>query len=104
MEKDAGENLLSRNNGGRMDYFSWHVYVKPERLVETIVVGDYQVQFGQGLVAWQGLSLGKSSEVQQFFRRGAGIRPYSSSGESGFNRGLAFTLLKNNWKFDHILK
>ncbi|MBK7886093.1 MAG: helix-hairpin-helix domain-containing protein [Bacteroidetes bacterium] len=100
MEKDAGENLLSRNNGGRMDYFSWHVYVKPERLVETIVVGDYQVQFGQGLVAWKGLSLGKSSEVQQFFRRGAGIRPYSSSGESGFNRGLAFTLLKQNWKFD----
>lgn len=100
IEKDAGETLLSKNNGGRMDFFSWHVFLKPERLIETIAIGDYQVQYGQGLVAWSGISLGKSSEVQQFYRRGLGIRPYSSSGEAEFKRGIAVSMAVQKWKLD----
>ena len=100
MEKDAGEKLFSRNNGGRMDFFSWHVFMKPNRLVKTLVIGDYQIQFGQGLVVWKGMSLGKSVEVFQTYRRGMGIRPYASSGESGFNRGLAMSLGYKDWTVD----
>ena len=70
MEKDPGEVLFASYNGGRMDFFSWHVFVRPNRFVKTIYFGDYQFQFGQGLVAWNGLSLGKSVDVNQFFRRG----------------------------------
>lgn len=64
--------------------------------IRALAIGDYQVQFGQGLVAWNGISLGKSTEVHQIYRRGLGLRPYSSAGESGFNRGVAIALGKDN--------
>lgn len=89
MEKDAGERFLDRANGGRMDFFSWHVFFRPSTRLKMLALGDYQVQFGQGLVAWNGISLGKSTEVHQVYRRGAGFRSYCSSGESGFYRGVA---------------
>lgn len=92
MEKDAGERFLDRSNGGRMDFFSWHVFFRPSTKLKMLALGDYQVQFGQGLVAWNGISLGKSTEVHQVYRRGAGFRPYSSSGETGFYRGLALAM------------
>ncbi len=92
MEKDAGERFLDRSNGGRIDYFGWHVFFRPSTKVKMMAVGDYQVQFGQGLVAWNGISLGKSTEVHQVYRRGTGFRPYSSSGETGFYRGLALAI------------
>lgn len=100
MEKDPGEVMFAAYNGGRMDYFSWHVFVRPNRIVKTIYFGDYQFQFGQGLVAWNGLSLGKSAEVNQFFRRGMGFRPYASAGESGFNRGIATSISFRDWSVD----
>jgi hypothetical protein len=100
MEKDPGEVLFASYNGGRMDFFSWHVFVRPNRLIKTIYFGDYQFQFGQGLVAWNGLSLGKSPEVNQFFRRGMGFRPYASAGESGFNRGIACSISLRDWSID----
>lgn len=89
MEKDAGEKLFSRASGGRVDFFSWHVFLRPNTRLRQLALGDYQVQFGQGLVAWNGISLGKSSEVHQVYRRGAGFRPYCAAGESGFYRGIA---------------
>lgn len=92
MEKDAGERFLDRSNGGRIDYFGWHVFFRPSTTLKMLALGDYQVQFGQGLVAWNGISLGKSTEVHQVYRRGAGFRPYSSSGETGFYRGIALAL------------
>ena len=89
MEKDAGERMFARANGGRMDFFSWHVFLRPNTRIRQLAIGDYQVQFGQGLVAWNGISLGKSTEVHQVYRRGVGLRPYSSAGEFGYYRGLA---------------
>jgi len=100
MEKDPGEVLFASNNGGRMDYFSWHVFIRPNRMIRTIYFGDYQFQFGQGLVAWNGLSLGKSAEVNQFFRRGMGFRPYASAGEAGYNKGVASSLAFHDWSLD----
>jgi hypothetical protein len=100
MEKDAGERMFARSNGGRMDFFSWHVFLRPSVKIRALAIGDYQVQFGQGLVAWNGISLGKSTEVHQIYRRGLGLRPYSSAGESGFNRGVAISLGKKVWTYD----
>lgn len=100
MEKDPGEVMFAPSKGGRMDFFSWHVFLRPNRFIRTLYFGDYQFQFGQGLVAWNGLSLGKSPEVSQFYRRGMGFRPYASSGESGFNRGVATSLSVANWTLD----
>ncbi len=100
-EKDAGERFFPSNNGGRMDFFSWHVFLRPGSALRTLAIGDYQIQFGQGLTAWNGWSMGKSTDITQFYRRAQGIRPYSSTAEDGFYRGLAMSLVKNNWQLDY---
>jgi len=100
MEKDAGEQWLDRRNGGRVDFFSWHFVLRPSRLLKLIAIGDYQVQFGQGLVAWKGLSLGKGAEVSAACRLPAGITPYGAAAETGFYRGLAVSMGRNAWQTD----
>ncbi|MFM9056311.1 MAG: helix-hairpin-helix domain-containing protein [Bacteroidota bacterium] len=98
-EKDPGEQMISRK-GGRMDFFSWSVMLRPERFVKSICIGDFQVQFGQGLVMWSGVSLGKGNEVTGISRRGVGVRSYNSPGESGFQRGLAVSFSHGAWTLD----
>lgn len=99
MEKDEGETW---SDARRLpaDFRSWHVFIRPGRIIQTLAIGDYQVQFGQGLVAWSGLSFGKSAEVFQVFRRGQGFRPYASPGEAGFMRGAAISAVRGRWQAD----
>ena len=103
MEKDAGEQWLDRRNGGRVDFFSWHLFLRPRRLLKIVAIGDYQVQFGQGLVVWKGLSLGKGAEVSATCRLPAGITPYGAAAENGFYRGLAVSLGRKSWQTDFWL-
>src|SRR3546814_1029555 len=74
------------------DFYSAHLLLKPSRGVfKKIVLGDYLLQFGQGLVLWNGFSLGKGPAALNIARQGRGIRAHSSAGESYFFRGLATT-------------
>lgn len=84
-EKDAGEKNL-------LDFYSFHLQLKNKGNLRNLVVGDYQVQFGQGLVAGAGFFLGKGSEAVTTIRRSnMGVRPYSSLLEGGYFRGVAAT-------------
>jgi len=87
-EKDPGEAFLRQSNKHGFDYTSAFVNLKIGQNDNRIFVGDYHVRFGQGLVAWQGFSMGKSSETTQIFRSAQGIRSYSSTDENQFFRGL----------------
>ena len=60
--------------------------------LEALVLGDYQVSFGQGLTAWSGLSFSKSSDIVSIKKSGSGIQPYSSVDENRFMRGIATTV------------
>lgn len=87
-EKDPGEAFLSQSNKHGFDYNSAFANFRTGKEGNRIFVGDYHVRFGQGLVAWQGFSMGKSSETTQVFRSAQGIRSYSSTDENQFFRGL----------------
>lgn len=94
-EKDAGEELIWDPSTKRYgaDFISFHIAVKDVGKIERIVVGDYQLQFGQGLVLGAGFAPGKGSETITTLKRGdLGIRPYTSVMESGYFRGVAATL------------
>lgn len=54
-----------------------------------IVVGDYNLRYGQGLAVWSGFSMGGTSYPQSFFRRASGISPYLSYSGDGGCRGIA---------------
>lgn len=86
-EKDAGESFFRASNPGGFDFYSGYAQFRSPTNKWQAVVGDYVVQFGQGLVAWQGFSLGKSAEATTIGNTNQGIKPYSSSGEYSFMRG-----------------
>jgi len=88
-ENDPGEALFSRSNKYGPDFMSAFANFKVGKKENRIFVGDYHVRFGQGLVACQGFSIGKSAETTQVFRSDQGIRSYSSTDENQFFRGLA---------------
>ncbi|MEJ7559490.1 MAG: helix-hairpin-helix domain-containing protein [Pedobacter sp.] len=90
MEKDAGE----RFSHGKVlsDHFSANMTINDVGPFKKIVLGDYSLQFGQGLTLWSGFGFGKGPDVTSVAARDVGLRSYSSSNEASFFRGVANTL------------
>jgi hypothetical protein len=83
IEKDAGEDV--------MDYCAGYVMVNQIGNIRTLIVGDYKLGFGQGLVINNGMSFGKSSGWGLFSNTSVthGIRKHSSMSEANHFRGAA---------------
>ena len=91
MEKDTGEYVLNSKLGA--DHVSGNIAIHNAGRVQKLVIGDYSLQFGQGLILWSGFSLGKGADITSVAARDLGLRPYSSSNELSFFRGLSGTLV-----------
>lgn len=92
-ENDAGEKFQFSNDQLGFDYQSAHLQVQKTGKIKNLVVGDFQPQFGQGLVLGGGFNLGKGGETILTTRRSTlGFLPYSSVIESGFMRGVGATV------------
>lgn len=90
LEQDPGEVMgwqpASRRHG--VDYVSFHAQLQNRGRWRSILLGDYQLQIGQGLILSAGFVLGKSAETVQTVRRpNIGARPYTSLTEYGYFRG-----------------
>lgn len=93
MEKDAGEAFFADPNQNGFDFYSGHVYLQDlHPIFSTVVVGDYSVSMGQGLILHNSFGAGKSSYVMNVKRGGRSLRAYSSVNEANFFRGGATTL------------
>ncbi len=90
-EKDQGEEMFSGSNPRGMDYHSFHLQINNAGRFKTIALGDYQMQFGQGLISWSGFSFGKSASVLNISENPRGINKYSSTDENMFMRGAGVT-------------
>lgn len=95
-EKDPGEAFLRGSNRHGFDYLAGFFNVRSVNNKYQLYAGDYHIRFGQGLVAWQGFSMGKTSEVCQTFRSNEGIRSYASTDENQFMRGISARLAFRN--------
>ena len=94
-EKDAGEAVGWQPGQRRygMDYYSYHVQLENLGKLSHVIVGDYTLQMGQGLLLGNGFTLGKGAEpVNTIARSQSLVRPYTSSVESGFFRGVSATV------------
>ncbi len=95
-DKDAGEPFLTQYNRKGFDFYAGHVCLRVSERIPQLVVGDYTVMAGQGLVLWQGFSPGRSADVMQLSKNLSRIRPYASTAENRFFRGAAATLRQGN--------
>ncbi|MFT5824063.1 MAG: hypothetical protein ACI8ZM_005329 [Crocinitomix sp.] len=88
-EKDAGEQFFKGTQKQGFDFYSGHLFVRKLWKLNAVALGDYQVNFGQGLTMWSGFGIGKSADVMNGKRFATGLRPYTSVNESRYLRGGA---------------
>lgn len=92
MKKDAGEQFFAGAQAYGFDFYSASIYIRNQGKIKDLVVGDYSLQFGQGLAMWSGLSFGKGSMLQNIAKQATGLRPYTSANEVMFLRGVSTTM------------
>ena len=54
-EKDAGENFSGSNQPYGFDFYSAHLQAKKIGKIKNVIIGDYQMNFGQGLTMQSGM-------------------------------------------------
>jgi hypothetical protein len=93
-EKDPGEAFrwAPEDRYYGYDFLSGHVAIANYGRLKQLVIGDYNLAVGQGLVLSRGLGFGKSAQVINSVKMPpGGVRPYASVNENQFLRGAAAT-------------
>ncbi|AWW31717.1 helix-hairpin-helix domain-containing protein [Echinicola strongylocentroti] len=101
LDRDAGEEFTWDPSTRRFgfNFLSYHFTLYDKGPWKQVTLGDYQAQYGQGLVFGAGFSVGKGAETITTTRRSStGIKPYTSSMETGFFRGAAATYQKGRFE------
>ncbi|MEX2403459.1 MAG: helix-hairpin-helix domain-containing protein [Balneolales bacterium] len=86
--KAPGEKLGSPLS---FDFNSGHFAIQDNGRLKMLVVGDYGMYFGQGLVFWPGMTFGKGREAIRIRKNERGLRPYQSGGQTQAKSGAALT-------------
>ncbi|MEO7922506.1 MAG: helix-hairpin-helix domain-containing protein [Chitinophagaceae bacterium] len=93
-DKDAGEQFLKGVQNKGFDFYSFHLFARRIGIIQSLALGDFSVNMGQGLIQWQGLAFKKSVDVMGVKRQSDVLRPYNSAGEFYFHRGAGVTIKK----------
>ena len=108
-EKDQGEPIIWNPNYNYygVDFTSAHIAIQDFGKLKSLVLGDYNLQVGQGMLLSRGLGFGKGSEaINSIKRQNLGITPYASVNENQFLRGAAATVATGDFYatgfFSHV--
>jgi hypothetical protein len=95
-EKDIGERIIQKGKG--ISFVSFHLgYTGKKGPVKILVIGDYLLNMGQGLIHWQGRAMKKTGLPIMIKRQLPMIQAYRSNDENRFHRGAALLLQKKRW-------
>lgn len=90
-DKDAGEALFAGSQRQGFDHYGFHLMLSDIGILKRLIVGDYNLQFGQGTTLWTGFApytvLGGVG-----FRAARGIAPASAYLEYSYLTGMAATV------------
>ena len=98
LEKDSGEEFGADYTDIGFDFTSFHLEVKDIGFVKKVIVGDYHLEFGQGLALWSSFSTNKSVDATNIVRLGRGVAPFTGANENLFFRGASAQL-----EFENLL-
>jgi hypothetical protein len=90
--KNAGEEFFRGSQKQGFPFYSGFIAISDVGRFKNLVVGNYQLQFGQGLCLWSGFSFGKSVDGSSMKKRAQGVKPYGSATRYGYFQGVASTL------------
>lgn len=96
-EKDTGEPIFTPRHP-LPDYLSGYVQLGDMGLLKNLVVGNYRLRFGQGLVLNSDFALGKSMLLQGLGRLSPSIKPHRGTSEGDYYTGAAATLAWHAWQ------
>jgi len=97
-DKDAGEQFFKGVQNKGFDFYSFHFFARKLGIVQSLALGDFTVNMGQGLIQWQSLAFRKSVDILGIKRQSPVLRPYNSAGEFNFHRGAGLTLQKGKFE------
>jgi hypothetical protein len=95
-EKDAGEKFFSKSKSFFNDYHSFYVAIDKVGKLETIIIGDFEINMGQGLIHWQSVAFKKSASSVTPLRQGYFVIPHKGVNEQLFHRGVAVVFKRRN--------
>ncbi len=97
MAKDSGEPFWQSGPKGGVDFMSFYIdWNKKQKneVLSRILLGSYQVQWGQGLQLWTSRGLGKSIDLMHLSRNAPGLKANNSGDEQRYLQGAALVLAK----------
>jgi hypothetical protein len=97
LDKDPGENYWNHNYFMKVPHFSAYVGFKGKKVIKNLILGDYKLMIGQGLLIYQGYGFGKTIHLTGNIKTESGIRPNSSLSENFFLRGFAADIQLRNF-------
>ena len=99
-EKDAGEKLLS-GKPPLPDFLSASIAWSGKGIIRKVIAGDFGARFGMGTSINTGLRTGLSLTQSGYLSGGDEIKPYTSTDENIFFRGVAtqFQIRKTGLSF-----
>lgn len=90
-DKDAGEEFFKGSQKQGYDFYGFSLMLKDFGWLKQLVIGNYQLQFGQGLTLWTGASFNLSGDGS-IKKMPQNIRPSGAFTEYGFMNGIATTI------------
>ena len=90
--QDAGEPFFAGKNRLGYDYYSFYLQLNHWHRLETLVLGNFRVSMGMGLILNNSFGLGKVSMLQNMGRPTSTVRAHSSRSSDGYLQGAAATV------------
>ena len=92
LEKDSGEPFFALDNKYGYDYNSFYVALNDVGIIKKLLVGNYKLQFGEGLVMGSNSFMMHSLRSLLYPSLSGSIKNHSSNDEFNYFSGVATTL------------
>lgn len=90
--KDDGEPFLRNGNRQGFDSYSFYLTLNRIGIVKTLVLGRFNVKFGEGIILNNGFSLGKQYMLSSTGTASTAISGHGSRSDSHYLQGAATTI------------
>ena len=99
-EKDAGESFRIGGLHKGYDYWGGGLILSQVKGIHCLVLGDYLLQWGQGLIQWQGRQPTKGADLTSIKAQSNSMRLHTGFAEQRFYRGIALKFKKKMFEYE----